>query len=538
MSYLMGVFAMERRLVATVLLALTMMQTSAYAEVISDLPVPGESGEMTVTETVTTIQHSGPKTPPPPVAENVSRQYTGQVQVKELSRKKDGEIRKVTLREPITLQNLEIKILKSRLKVHEVTLLLAGGQRVDVRELRNSAVANTGTTLSSGNLNVSERVAAIEIRAESYGVESDLLLTAMSYAGALNMTAQGPALKSSTPAPLPAPGNHAEELAVIRVGDKVHFDNGNDYVGQVLEIFESGKARVKFEGYSEPSIIDVKNLGRSVNCKNGLCVGDRVLFQNSSNSYVGVITMSFADGKHQVRFPGYSSPSYIRSASLKKSVKCADEICSGDRVVYKSGSNHYAGTVQEVFAGGQASVRFDGYSGNDYVTTQRLNKNKSCASGICVDDRVLYYNGSNHYLGRVAEIFGDGSAKVRFDGYGGYDYIKADRLTKPVSSVGGFSVGTRVLFAGSSVYVGTVREIFANGTAAVRFDGYSGNDYIETKRLGHAMNCSGGICVGNRVIYNNQYTGTVREVFSNGYASVKFDGYSSVDHVTIRNLVK
>ncbi|MFV8259418.1 beta-sandwich domain-containing protein [Bdellovibrio bacteriovorus] len=474
---------MKRRLIATVLATLSMMQ-NAHADIISDLPgfddvgggmefpqPPQEQGADTTTTTTSSTATS-----------TVQRQYTGEVQVREISRKKDGEIRRITLAEALTLQNMEIKGRNARVKIHEVTLILANGQRSDVREYRNAAVLEINTTASSGNLNLNQKVAAIEIRAESYGGISELSVKAVSDLGVPRMTAQGPAVAQPvTPTAPPAPGR-TEESATVRVGDKVLFDNGSSYVGTVKEIFMSGKARVSFPGYSQDSILDLKDLARSVNCQATQCVGDRVLFDNG-NQYVGMISMVFANGVRQVKFPGYSEPSFIKA--------------------------------------------------------QKLTKSAQCAGSVCVGERIIFNNGSGNYLGRVTEIYADGTAKIKFEGYSEYSFIKTSRLVKVVSSVKGYSGGTRVLFNnGSGYYVGTVREVFADGTASIKFDGYSDLSFIKVDRLGRQADCHKNICTGNRVILNGQYAGTVRSVYTNGYALVKYDGYSDASYTDVSRLSK
>ncbi|WP_374028049.1 beta-sandwich domain-containing protein [Bdellovibrio bacteriovorus] len=528
---------MKRRLIATVLATLSMMQ-NAHADIISDLPgfddvgggmefpqPPQEQGADTTTTTTSSTATS-----------TVQRQYTGDVQVREVSRKKDGEIRKITLAEALTLQNMEIKARNARVKIHEVTLILANGQRSDVREYRNAAVLEINATASSGNLNLNQKVAAIEIRAESYGGISELSVKAVSDLGVPRMTAQGPAVAQPvTPTAPPAPGR-TEESATVRVGDKVLFDNGSSYVGTVKEIFMSGKARVSFPGYSQDSILDLKDLARSVNCQATQCVGDRVLFDNG-NQYVGMISMVFANGVRQVKFPGYSEPSFIKAQKLTKSAQCAGSVCVGERIIFSNGSDYYAGTVREAFVNGMVSIKFDGYNEISFLDHKKLMKGQACASDICVDTRVMFDNGSGNYLGRVTEIYADGTAKIKFEGYSEYSFIKTSRLVKVVSSVKGYSSGTRVLFNnGSGYYVGTVREVFADGTASIRFEGYSDLSFIKVDRLGRQADCHKNICTGNRVILNGQYSGTVRAVYSNGYALVKYDGYTDLTYTDVSKL--
>lgn len=172
---------MERKLVATVLFALTMMQSVGYAQVISDLPVPGDSDSQVVSTTVTTTS-SGPRTPPPLPAPlpNQQQERSGSITVRNLSRSSNGTAYRISLSQATVLSRLELRVLKSRLKVHSVNVITERGQTVSVRELTNMNILNSGVTATSENLNLSDRVNAIEIVGESYSAEADILVTAFS----------------------------------------------------------------------------------------------------------------------------------------------------------------------------------------------------------------------------------------------------------------------------------------------------------------------------------------------------------------------
>lgn len=140
---------MNRRYVTAVLAALTMMQSAAYAEIISDLPNPGDiSGESS----------SGPVMPPlPDVRPEQPRTTTqservGSVVIDTMSRKAGGELTRVQLGQATVLSRIEIAILKSRVKISKVDVVTERGQRIAVRELTNLNVENAGAKLSSHQL--------------------------------------------------------------------------------------------------------------------------------------------------------------------------------------------------------------------------------------------------------------------------------------------------------------------------------------------------------------------------------------------------
>lgn len=467
---------MKRRLIATVLAALSMMQNSALADILTDLPNPGDGMEAETQPQTTPPVAQQQSQEAPPAAPALQRQYKGDVNVKQISRKKDGETRKITFRQSLSLLSFEVKVQKSRVKIHEAALILTNGQRVDVRELRNLNVLETGSVVSSGNLNLRDAVAAIEIRGESYSGESDISLSAISDVGVPHMTAQEPV----PPVPSPSAPVKPAESTVIQVGDTVLYSEASsDYVGTVQEIFRSGKATVRFKGYSGTSVVHVTKLGRALNCHSDLCAGERVIFD---------------------------------------------------------GSEKYVGTVRAVYSNGRAQIKFDGYSDTSFIGISRLAKGVSSKSGLRLDDRVLLSTGTDDYVGKVMEIFSDGTTKIKFDGYSGYSFVAAKKLAKVVDSVGAYRPGSRVLFSnGYGPYAGTVREMFADGTASIRFDGYGSLSFINVKKLGLETQCHGDICRGSRVVYKDQYVGSVLNVYSNGSALVKFDGYAK-EYVQTREL--
>lgn len=167
----------NRRYVMTVLAALTMMQSAAHAEIISDLPNPGDIGGES---------SSGPVMPPLPEvrpeqpATTTQSERVGSVVIDSMSRKSGGELYRVQLGQATVLSRLEITILKSRLKISKVDVITERGQKIAVRELTNLNVENAGAKLSSGNLNISDKIVSIEITGESYSAEADIRISALS----------------------------------------------------------------------------------------------------------------------------------------------------------------------------------------------------------------------------------------------------------------------------------------------------------------------------------------------------------------------
>lgn len=168
---------MNRRYVITVLAALTMMQSAAYAEIISDLPNPGDiGGESSSGAVMPPLPDVRPEQP----GTSTQSERVGSVVIDTMSRKTGGELYRVQLGQATVLSRIEITILKSRLKISKVDVITERGQRIAVRELTNLNVENAGAKLSSENLNISDKIVSIEITGESYSAEADIRVSALS----------------------------------------------------------------------------------------------------------------------------------------------------------------------------------------------------------------------------------------------------------------------------------------------------------------------------------------------------------------------
>src|SRR5689334_14253507 len=87
------------------------------------------------------------------------------------------------------------------------------------------------------------------------------------------------------------------------------------------------------------------------------------------------------------------------------------------------------------------------------------------ARSICVGDRVVT---NDHYTGSVTFVFPDGTANVRYD-TDGYNHTRnIEYLMLIQSRIGNFGVGDRVVT--NDHYTGTITFVFPDGTANVRYD--------------------------------------------------------------------
>lgn len=118
-----------------------------------------------------------PPMPPPPPGQYLQE---GTLEIQGISRRSGGEWYRISLRRAVSLERVEVAALAMRLKIHDASLITEGGQRVSIREFRNTAVFGVGSRAVSENLNLRQRIVAIDILAESYGGFADVRVTALS----------------------------------------------------------------------------------------------------------------------------------------------------------------------------------------------------------------------------------------------------------------------------------------------------------------------------------------------------------------------
>ncbi|AFY00689.1 beta-sandwich domain-containing protein [Bdellovibrio bacteriovorus] len=154
---------MKKKLVLGMLAAAAVMQATSPAMAQYNDNRPGRYPE-------------APMPPPPP------GQYLqeGTLEIQGISRKSGGEYYRISLRRAVSLERIEVAALAMRLKIHDASVITEDGQRVSIREFRNTAVFGVGSRAVSENLNLRSRIVAIDILAESYGGYADVRVTALS----------------------------------------------------------------------------------------------------------------------------------------------------------------------------------------------------------------------------------------------------------------------------------------------------------------------------------------------------------------------
>ena len=118
-----------------------------------------------------------PPMPPPPPGQYLQE---GTLEIQGVTRRSGGEWYRISLRRAVSLERIEVAALAMRLKIHDASVITEDGQRVSIREFRNTAVFGVGSRAVSENLNLRSRIVAIDILAESYGGYADIRVTALS----------------------------------------------------------------------------------------------------------------------------------------------------------------------------------------------------------------------------------------------------------------------------------------------------------------------------------------------------------------------
>lgn len=153
-------------------------------------------------------------------------------------------------------------------------------------------------------------------------------------------------------------------------GSRVMYNNSNNDTGIVVEVFNSGKARVNWDNYTQDSVVNSHDLSKSTICSNNVCVDNRVVFNNANND-TGVVLEVFQNGKATIDWDFYDSNSSVNVSDLGRSYRCNGKICVGERVVFNNANNDL-GTVVEVYSTGNAKIDWDNYSSNSVVSITDL----------------------------------------------------------------------------------------------------------------------------------------------------------------------
>ncbi|CAE81170.1 beta-sandwich domain-containing protein [Bdellovibrio bacteriovorus] len=587
---------MKRSGLAAFMALLSLTHNAARADIIVDLPFPGEFEGDVVTAPATppappaedTTQTQPTTTPAAPTAP-VQTEYKGELTITSMSRKSGGATYKIKLQRSTILNRLEMVIEAHKLKIHSASLITESGQEVSVREFKDSRVLSTWESLTSENLNLSDRVVSIELVAESYGGAANVRLRAIGATEVPRLTLQQVIEPvAATPATPPAPTNPAPVQALpsvpnsrpeaIAKGTKIVYSGS--YVGTITQVLGGGKVRATLDGYSGTHDLDIRDIGTQTACLDGLCGGYNILYSDSysgvikevfsnrkarvvldgysglhivslseiaksvdchqnfcinrqaiySNSYDATIKKLFTNGKAQVTLAGYSGMHIVSLSELASSIQCSRELCVGDSVMY---NNTTKAKLLKVYSNGKVQVTIEGYSGTHMISISEISRPTRCLEGVCAGDSLMY---DRTMEAKVIEVYNNRQALVTIEGYNGTHTVAISSLSKKITCASGICAGDQMMY--DFTMKAKVIKVYSNGQAMVRIEGYSSTHTVSLTSLTKAVSCSKGICAGDRIVYDRTYTGKVISVFGNGTAQVTLNGYSGTHNVSVNSLVK
>lgn len=190
---------------------------------------------------------------------------------------------------------------------------------------------------------------------------------------------------------------------------------------------------------------------------NSFCTGDTVLYKKS----IGTINYIYKDGETSVKLPykssrGNYSSRYVNVSELahRETVNCLEGLCVGDKTVRASGEDYnFAGiwkitTVGEVFyTNGYNDPRRSQDLRVGNVGDFLLATDQKCLEGVCLDDISFKFSsysrnrsfGGVRVNGVIDKIFEKGLIRLRFIDYNGemsykFDYIENIDLFKFIES--------------------------------------------------------------------------------------------------------
>lgn len=461
---------------AAVLLALN---SSIVRADFTDLPDPGSDGSGTTQPPISQPQPGG------------EQQFAGSLNIDSVSRRTGGALYIVKLQKALELIQLDIRITESKAKIYNVTAVTAEGRRLAVTQLQNTAVLETGTLASSENLKKFGRIAMVEIQAESFSAEANLLVTAVSGSEIPRLSLgddvlpppttnpdPGPTpLPTPTPGPTPAPtpaptptptpgeGGGTIPDSVFQVNDRVLYNS--NAVGTVRRILSADKVEVEFDnGRRERA--ETLFLEKSAPCVDGFCEGRKVFYNGSRSTIVNIfpsgwVYIAMEDGHKKV----------VDSFFLSDAVECDERtgLCIGDAILYQS---RYDGILVRFVPNGMAEVRLNGSNARQTARLDQLALSMRCtdklAVQVCVGDRVRIQTAGGTVLG----IYSNNSAKVQLERPDRILWVEHRSLVKTLRCVKSICVGHKVWYGNKQA---TVKELYTNNTALVTI-GVLGKEYL------------------------------------------------------------
>jgi len=207
-------------------------------------------------------------------------------------------------------------------------------------------------------------------------------------------------------------------------------------------------------------------------------------------------------------------------------------ICVDDRII---DTENDTGRIVAIFSNGKVKVDWDKSTYGTTVTTlRRIFKSVTCVDHLCIDDNVI---DNENDTGRVIEAFTNGKTKIDWDKSSyGVTIKSSSNLWTSTSCTLELCLGDRIIDNENDT--GKVIALYSNGKAKIDWDKSSyGVTISNIRQLSKSYRCSGNLCVGQYIIDDEDDTGKVVEIFENGKVRVKWDKSSyGITVTTMRRL--
>lgn len=401
-------------------------------------------------------------------------EFVSSIVIKGLSQKASGTLYVVDLKKALSLSRLDLQVSRSRIRLYSVTLVTDTSTRVSVKNFSETDVAR-GATVSSETLNQSDRVASIEILAESAEAAADLSLLVVADREKAELKlreAKAPKAPEAPEVPVekpqapkapaapkkPVAPKAPEQKAPVQKEPKVEAPkvvpapkvekapNADRKVTNRSRLSKGVQVMVPSRDYSKATIVSLQgdgtytikfttgeltgrtgggwsreNLAMLAGCTPDFCVGDEVFNSEREMAKVRVVAVQ-DDGSHVLLFLDGNLSGKIGSdwstKNLTTTKKCGKDFCVGEKA-YLFDEDRTPARVQilAIQQGGEKyGVYFTegplaGKRGSDWGY-DKLAKLKGCGTTYCVGDVLLNIKRNSRVL--VVGIQQDGDYLLQF----------------------------------------------------------------------------------------------------------------------------
>ncbi len=213
---------------------------------------------------------------------------------------------------------------------------------------------------------------------------------------------------------------------------------------------------------------------------NSICRGDSVI---DNDNDMGVVLEVFNNGKVKIDYHKLRKH-YIKSINnVSKEIRCYGQVCRGDQVV---DNDNDAGTVLRVYENGRAYIDYFHLNKHYVRTIRQLSKssNNQCYGRLCKGSIVI---DNENDIGTILQVYDNGKILIDYIHLRKHYYKTANQLSLSYRCSDGLCVGDRIIDNENDT--GKVLRIFDNGAVQIDYDGYRKHYIKHIHSLGHKVQC-------------------------------------------------